>query len=129
LRALLFGRFWRCDLGLGFLLRLGLFKIFDGEFELLDQELAAFGGLPELFAPCLGQHQLQPLDFQPTRVTQDGARRMRTINQACVASVMQRNGWARRPRSAHSVPSRLQLGSVARSAIWQELCGHSRSRR
>ena len=32
--------------------------ILNGEFELLDQQLAAFGGLPELFAPCLGQHQL-----------------------------------------------------------------------
>src|SRR5580704_19148209 len=47
LRALLFGYFWSCDLGLGFLLRLGLFKILDGEFKLLDQQLAAFGGLPE----------------------------------------------------------------------------------
>ena len=65
MRALLFGYFWSCDLGLGFLLRLGLFKILDGEFKLLDQQLAAFGGLPELFAPRLGQHQLQPLDFQP----------------------------------------------------------------
>jgi hypothetical protein len=58
LRALLFGCFWSCDLGLGFLLRLGLFKILDGEFELLDQQLAAFRRLPELFAPRLGQHQL-----------------------------------------------------------------------
>ena len=44
---------------------LGLFEILDRELELLDQQLAAFGGLPELLAPCLGQHQLQPLDFQP----------------------------------------------------------------
>jgi hypothetical protein len=58
LRALLFGCFWSCDLGLGFLLRLGLFKILDGEFELLDQQLTAFRRLPELFAPRLGQHQL-----------------------------------------------------------------------
>src|SRR6516225_4428977 len=41
LRALLFGGFRSCDLGLGFLLRLGFFKILNGEFELLDQ-LAAF---------------------------------------------------------------------------------------
>ena len=66
--ALLFSCFWRCDLGLGFLLRLGLFKILDGELELLDQQLAAFRGLRELFAPCLGKHQLQPLDFQPTEI-------------------------------------------------------------
>ena len=65
MRALLFGGFRSCDLGLGFLLGLRFFKIFNGEFELFDQQLAAFGGLPELFAPRLGQHQLQPFDFQP----------------------------------------------------------------
>jgi hypothetical protein len=65
LRALLFGGFWRCDLGFGFLFGLGFFKVLDGEFELLDQQLAAFGGLSELLASRLGQHQRQPLDFQP----------------------------------------------------------------
>ncbi len=65
LRTLLFGGFWCRDLGLGFLLGLGLFKILDGQFELLDQQPAAFRRLPELLAPCLGQHQLQPFDFQP----------------------------------------------------------------
>jgi hypothetical protein len=49
----------------GFLFGLCHFEIFYGKLELLDQQLAAFGGLPELLAPCLGQHQLQPLDFQP----------------------------------------------------------------
>jgi hypothetical protein len=58
LRALLFGGFRSCDLGLGFLLRLGFFKILNGKFELLDQQLAAFRRLPELLAPRLGQHQL-----------------------------------------------------------------------
>ena len=62
--TLLFGGFWCCDLGPGFLLALGFFKILDGQLELLDQQPAAFRRLPELFAPCLGQHQLQPLDFQ-----------------------------------------------------------------
>jgi hypothetical protein len=59
------GGLWRGDLGLGFLFGLRLFEILNGKFELLDQQLAAFGGLPELLAPCFGQHQLQPLDFQP----------------------------------------------------------------
>ena len=63
--ALLPGGFRCCDLGLGFLLGLGLFKILDGKLELLDQQPAALGRLPELLAPRLGQHQLQPLDFQP----------------------------------------------------------------
>jgi hypothetical protein len=63
--ALRLGGLWRGDLGLGFLFGLGLFKVLDGELELLDQQLAAFGGLSELLASCLGQHQLQPLDFQP----------------------------------------------------------------
>lgn len=48
-RALLFGCFRGCDLGLGF--GPGLFKILNGELELLDQQLAAFGGLHELFPP------------------------------------------------------------------------------
>jgi len=65
LRTFLFGGFWSRDLGLGFLLGLGLFKILDGQLELLDQQPAAFRGLPVLLAPCLGQHQLQPFDFQP----------------------------------------------------------------
>jgi hypothetical protein len=54
----------RRDLGLRFLLGLGLFKVLDGQFKLLDQQPAAFRGLPVLLAPRLGQHQLQPLDFQ-----------------------------------------------------------------
>jgi hypothetical protein len=65
LRALVLGGLWCGDLSLGFLFGLGLFEILDGELKLLDQQLAAFGGLPELLAPCLGQHQLQPLNFQP----------------------------------------------------------------
>ena len=65
MRSLLWGGLWRGDLGLGFLFGLRHFEIFDSQLELLDQQLAAFGGLPELLAPCLGQHQLQPLDFQP----------------------------------------------------------------
>ena len=64
LRALLLGGFWCRDLGLGFLLGLGLFKILDGQLKLLDQQPAAFRRLSELLAPCLGQHQLQPFDFQ-----------------------------------------------------------------
>jgi hypothetical protein len=51
----------------GFRARSGprLFEIFDPKLNLLDQQLAAFGGLPELLAPRLGQVQLQPLDLQP----------------------------------------------------------------
>jgi hypothetical protein len=64
-RPLLFGGLWRGDLGLGFLFGLRLFEILDRKLELFDQQFAAFGGLPELLAPCLGQHQLQSLDFQP----------------------------------------------------------------
>jgi hypothetical protein len=52
------------DLGLRFLLGLGLFKVLDGQLKLLDQQPAALRGLPVPFAPPLGQHQLQPLDFQ-----------------------------------------------------------------
>jgi hypothetical protein len=65
LRTLSFGGFRSGDLAPGFLLRLGLFEILNGKLELLDQQLAAFGTLPELLAPCLGQHQLQSFDFQP----------------------------------------------------------------
>ncbi len=65
MRPLLLGGLWCGDLGLGFLFGLGLLEILDRKLELFDQQLAAFGGLPELFAPCLGQHQLQSLDFQP----------------------------------------------------------------
>jgi hypothetical protein len=65
--ALLFGGFRCRDLGPGFLFGLGLFKILDGQLELLDQQPAAFRRLPELLAPCLGQHQLQPFDFQAAR--------------------------------------------------------------
>ena len=64
LRTLLLGGFRCRDLGPGFLLGLGLFKILDGQLELLDQQPAAFRRLPELLATCLGQHQLQPFDFQ-----------------------------------------------------------------
>ncbi len=46
-------------------LGLGLFNIFDSQLKLLDQQPAAFRRLPELLAPCLGQHQIQPFDFQP----------------------------------------------------------------
>lgn len=67
MRALMLGGFWCRELGPGFLLGLGLFAILDGKLELLDQQLAAFGGLPELLAPCLGQHQLQPFDFLADR--------------------------------------------------------------
>lgn len=63
-RPLLLGGLWRGDLGPGFLLGLRLFEIFDGKLKLFDQQLTAFGGLSELLAPCLGQHQLQSLDFQ-----------------------------------------------------------------
>jgi len=41
LRTLLFGGFRRRDLGPGFLLGLGLFKILDGQLKLLDQQPAA----------------------------------------------------------------------------------------
>ena len=44
---------------------LRLFQVLDGKFELFDQLLAALGGLSELFAPGLGQQQLQALDLQP----------------------------------------------------------------
>ena len=64
LRALLLGGFRCRDLGLAFLLGLGLFQILDGQLKLLDQQPAAFRGLPELLAPCFGKHQLQPFDFQ-----------------------------------------------------------------
>ena len=52
-------------LDLGFLDSLALFEVFDGEFQLFNQLLAAFRRLPELLAPQLGQHQLQALDFEP----------------------------------------------------------------
>src|SRR6202041_2892868 len=42
LRALLLGGFRCRDLGLGFLLGLGLFEILDGQLKLLDQQPAAF---------------------------------------------------------------------------------------
>ena len=54
----------RGDLGLGLFLGLRLFEIFDRQFELLDEQLAAFRGLTEQLAPRLGEHQLQPLDLQ-----------------------------------------------------------------
>jgi len=44
---------------------LGLFEVLDRKLELLDQQLAAFGGLPELLASRLRQHQLQSLDLEP----------------------------------------------------------------
>jgi len=62
--ALFLSRCRRRDLGLRFLLGLGLFTVLDGQLKLLDQQPAAFRGLPVLLAPRLGQHQLQPLDFQ-----------------------------------------------------------------
>jgi hypothetical protein len=54
----------RRNLGLGFLLGLGLFKILNGQFKLLDQQSAAFRGLAVLLASGFRQHQLQALDFQ-----------------------------------------------------------------
>jgi hypothetical protein len=41
-----------------------LFKILDGQLKLLDQQPVALRRLSVLLAPRLGQHQLQPLDFQ-----------------------------------------------------------------
>ena len=64
MRTLLLGGFRCRNLGPGFLLGLGLFKILDGQLKLLDKQPAAFRRLPELLASCLGQHQLQPFDFQ-----------------------------------------------------------------
>ncbi len=61
---LLLRRGGRRDLGSGFFLALRLFKILDRQFELFDQELAAFGRLTERLAPRLRQQELQPLDFQ-----------------------------------------------------------------
>ena len=63
--VLFFRRFGRGDLGFGFFGALRLFQILDRQFELFDQLLAALGGLSELFAPGLGQQQLQALDLQP----------------------------------------------------------------
>ena len=58
----------RRDLGFGFFLALRLFKILDRQFELFDQELAAFGRLTELLAPRFGQQELQPLDLQRAKL-------------------------------------------------------------
>jgi hypothetical protein len=66
LRTLLLGGFWCRGLGLCFLFGLGFFRILNCQLKLLDQQPAAFRGLPVLLAPRLGQHQLQPFDFQTT---------------------------------------------------------------
>lgn len=100
MHALLFGGFRRCELGLGFLLSLGLFKILDGEFELLDQQLAALRRLPELFSSCLGQHQLQPLDLQPANghfaPRQRQLLALRNDHRVCCGKVGgKRIGWRR----------------------------------
>jgi hypothetical protein len=48
-RELVFGGFRCCGLGFGFLFGLGLFEVLDGKFELLDQQLATFGGLSAMW--------------------------------------------------------------------------------
>ena len=63
-RALRLGGFRRGDLGLGLFLGLRLFQVLDRQFELLDEKLAALGGLAKTLVAGLGQHQLQPLDLQ-----------------------------------------------------------------
>ena len=63
--TLFLGGLRRSNLGLGVLFGLGLFKVLDRKLELLDQQLAALGGLPELLASRLRQHQLQSLDLEP----------------------------------------------------------------
>jgi hypothetical protein len=60
--ALLLGGFWCRDLGLGFLL--GLVSSRSSMASSSSSNPAAFRRLPELLAPCLGQHQLQSFDFQ-----------------------------------------------------------------
>ena len=54
----------RDEFGLRFDLGLRLLKIGDGELELLDELLAAFGCLAELDAARLGELQLQPFDLE-----------------------------------------------------------------
>ena len=55
-------RFWcwfgGSDRGLSLDNRLRLFEVFNRQFELLDQQLAALGGLAKLLTPRLGQQQL-----------------------------------------------------------------------
>src|ERR1035437_9959231 len=62
--ALFLRRRGRRDLGLGLFLGLGLLEIGNGKFELLNELLAAFRGLPELLSSRLGEHQFQPLDLK-----------------------------------------------------------------
>jgi len=57
---------FRCNgFSLGFLDRLRLLEVLDGEFKLFNKLLAAFRGSSELFSPQLRQHQFQALDFEP----------------------------------------------------------------
>jgi hypothetical protein len=65
-RALFILGYCRCgDLGFRFLGALRFFQILNGQFELFDQLFAAFRRLAKVFAPRLGQHQLQTLDLEP----------------------------------------------------------------
>ena len=59
-----FGSLGRGSLGLRLRNGLRLLEILNGELELLDELLAALGGLPKLCTPRLSQHQLQTLDLQ-----------------------------------------------------------------
>jgi hypothetical protein len=62
-RAFFLRRGRRRDLGLRLFLGLGLLKIFNRQFKLLDKELAAFRGLSKVFAPRFGQQQFQAFDL------------------------------------------------------------------
>ena len=64
-RTLFLGGLRRSNIGLGIVFGLGLFEVLDRKLELLYQQLAAIGGLPELLASRLRQHQLQSLDLEP----------------------------------------------------------------
>jgi hypothetical protein len=92
----------RRDLGLGLLLGLGLFKILDGQLKLLDQQPAAFRGLPVLLASGFRQHQLQALDFQApdrhfaARQRQQFALHTRRCSSDAYARTRHRGGASRR---------------------------------
>ena len=60
------GGFGRGDLGSCLFFGLRLFQVFDRQFELLDEKLAALGGLAKTLMAGLGEHELQPLDLQRT---------------------------------------------------------------
>ena len=66
MRTLLLVSFWCRGLGLCFLFDLDFFRILSGKLKLLDQQPAAFRGLPVLFAPRRGQQQLQQFDLKTT---------------------------------------------------------------